>query len=283
MFLLPATTAARRRGRERQPKKKLTFLSLSLSCSPSPPCPHREKKTRKPRSQDRFYELSNPERENLCLYGNPDATWEVDLPAEEVPPELPEPALGINFARNGMARADWLALVAVHSDTWLLAVAFYNGARLNKEGRERLFDMVNELPTCYEVVSGKAADVGEGGGNVAGSGGAARNAPEAGGGGGEGRGGGRGGGGGGGGGGGRPSKAQRVNEEATTAAGAAAANAAADGGDAGAAEAYADGEGDPCPNCGRVYTVGEFWIACDFCDAWYDGECVAMTPAKAQR
>jgi hypothetical protein len=26
----------------------------------------------------------------------------VQLPAEEVPPELPEPALGINFARDGM-------------------------------------------------------------------------------------------------------------------------------------------------------------------------------------
>jgi len=26
----------------------------------------------------------------------------VDLPAEEVPPEVPEPALGINFARDGM-------------------------------------------------------------------------------------------------------------------------------------------------------------------------------------
>ena len=32
-------------------------------------------------------------------------------------------------------KRDWLALVAVHSDCWLLAVAFYNGARLNKEGR----------------------------------------------------------------------------------------------------------------------------------------------------
>ena len=62
-----------------------------------------------------------------------------------------------------MARSDWLALVAVHADTWLIAVAFYNGARLNREGRERLFELVNELPTCYEVVSGKAADVGDGG------------------------------------------------------------------------------------------------------------------------
>lgn len=32
-------------------------------------------------------------------------------------------------------KRDWLALVAVHSDCWLLAVAFYNGARLNKQGR----------------------------------------------------------------------------------------------------------------------------------------------------
>lgn len=51
----------------------------------------------------------------------------MDLPAEEVPAELPEPCLGINFARNGMQQRDWLALVAVHSDAWLLSVAFYYG------------------------------------------------------------------------------------------------------------------------------------------------------------
>nr|CAB3489534.1 unnamed protein product [Digitaria exilis]CAB3491291.1 unnamed protein product [Digitaria exilis] len=56
---------------------------------------------------------------------------------EEVPPELPEPALGINFARDGMDEKDWLSLVAVHSDAWLLAVAFYFGARFgfDKESR----------------------------------------------------------------------------------------------------------------------------------------------------
>ena len=52
--------------------------------------------------QERFYTQADPDRENLCLYGNPDSSWEVDLPAEEVPPEMPEPALGINFARDGM-------------------------------------------------------------------------------------------------------------------------------------------------------------------------------------
>ncbi len=54
-------------------------------------------------------------------------------------------------------KKDWLSLVAVHSDTWLLAVAFYNGARLNREGRERLFELINEQPTCYEVVSGRVS------------------------------------------------------------------------------------------------------------------------------
>ncbi|ACO67116.1 predicted protein, partial [Micromonas commoda] len=81
-----------------------------------------------------FYAQCDPDKENLCLYGNPDGTWEVQLPAEEVPPELPEPALGINFARDGMQRKDWLALVAVHSDAWLMAVAFYYGAKF--DGKE---------------------------------------------------------------------------------------------------------------------------------------------------
>lgn len=77
------------------------------------------------------------EKENLCLYGLPNETWEVNLPVEEVPPELPEPALGINFARDGMQESDWLSLVAVHSDSWLLSVAFYFGARFGFGKSER--------------------------------------------------------------------------------------------------------------------------------------------------
>jgi Alfin len=67
--------------------------------------------------------------------GDPHGGWTVDLPSEEVPAELPEPCLGINFARDGMARKEWLALVAVHSDSWLMSVAFYYGAKLNSEQR----------------------------------------------------------------------------------------------------------------------------------------------------
>ncbi|KAL7229170.1 hypothetical protein ACSBR2_007797 [Camellia fascicularis] len=93
------------------------------------------------------------DKENLCLYGHSNDTWEVTLPAEEVPPELPEPALGINFARDGMNRRDWLSLVAVHTDSWLLAVAFYFGARFNRNERKRLFSLINDLPTVFEVVT----------------------------------------------------------------------------------------------------------------------------------
>lgn len=34
-----------------------------------------------------------------------------------------------------LQRKDWLALVAVHSDSWLLALAFYKGARLGRDQR----------------------------------------------------------------------------------------------------------------------------------------------------
>ncbi|KAL8254959.1 hypothetical protein R6Q59_033180 [Mikania micrantha] len=60
----------------------------------------------------KFYQLCDPEKENLCLYGLPSEGWEINLPVEEVPPELPEPALGINFARDRMQEKDWLLLVA---------------------------------------------------------------------------------------------------------------------------------------------------------------------------
>ena len=43
--------------------------------------------------------------------------------------------MGINFARDGMQRKDWLNLVAVHSDAWLMALAFYKAARLDAEER----------------------------------------------------------------------------------------------------------------------------------------------------
>ncbi|KAH7372763.1 hypothetical protein KP509_17G019900 [Ceratopteris richardii] len=104
-----------------------------------------------------FYQSCDPAKENLCLYAEPDGTWVVNLPAEEIPPELPEPALGINFARDGMQQQDWLSLVAVHSDSWILSVAFYFGARLNKAERKQLFNLIIDMPTLFDIVTGRKA------------------------------------------------------------------------------------------------------------------------------
>ncbi|CAM6015669.1 unnamed protein product [Sphagnum balticum] len=198
-----------------------------------------------------FYQQCDPEKENLCLYGFPDEAWEVNLPAEEVPPELPEPALGINFARDGMLRKDWLSLVAVHSDAWLLAVSFYYGARFDKNERKRLFNMINELPTVFDVVTGKKSVKEKTSNNNSGSNktkaaGKVQRAAEP------------------------QAKVSRpppppAKEEEDT------------------VEEDEDEHGDTyCGSCGGNYTADEFWIGCDICEKWYHGKCVKITPARAE-
>ncbi|XP_020206626.1 PHD finger protein ALFIN-LIKE 2-like [Cajanus cajan] len=105
------------------------------------------------RDADEFYSLCDPGMDNLCLFGHGDESWEVALPAEEVPAELPEPVLGINFFRDRKSRKDWFSYVAVHSDCWLLAVAFYLAFRLDKFQRQRLFSLINNLPSVFEAVT----------------------------------------------------------------------------------------------------------------------------------
>ncbi|KNA04221.1 hypothetical protein SOVF_201680, partial [Spinacia oleracea] len=193
-------------------------------------------------------------KENLCLYGFPSEQWEVNLPAEEVPPELPEPALGINFARDGMQEKDWLALVAVHSDAWLLSVAFYFGARFgfNKNERKRLFYMVNELPTIFEVVTGSAKKQVKEKSPVPNH---SNNKPKS------------------------NSNSnsklgnkcakdiipQRYVEEGFE------------------EDEEEDEHGDTlCGACAESYASDEFWICCDICETWFHGKCVKITPARAE-
>eukprot|EP00271_Cylindrocystis_brebissonii_P002854 TRINITY_DN13623_c0_g1_i1.p1 TRINITY_DN13623_c0_g1~~TRINITY_DN13623_c0_g1_i1.p1 ORF type:complete len:251 (-),score=38.02 TRINITY_DN13623_c0_g1_i1:799-1551(-) len=197
-----------------------------------------------------FYTQCDPDKENLCLYGYPDETWEVNLPAEEVPPELPEPALGINFARDGMNRKDWLSLVAVHSDAWLLAVAFYYGARFDKDERGKLFLMINNLPTVFDVVTGKkspkkavSANNSTGASNSKAKKEIKRTAEAT----------------------PRSAKAAKVEEPPPE------------------EEDEEEEHGDTfCGVCGGPYASNEFWIGCDICEKWYHGQCVRITPAKAE-
>ncbi|KAL3744705.1 hypothetical protein ACJRO7_013898 [Eucalyptus globulus] len=192
------------------------------------------------------------EKENLCLYGFPNEQWEVNLPAEEVPPELPEPALGINFARDGMQEKDWLSLVAVHSDAWLLSVAFYFGARFgfDKTDRKRLFSMINDLPTIFEVVTGSAKKQSKEKSSVSNSSNKSKSSSK----------------------GGRPSESVKYSKPVQ----------------AKDEEEVVDGEdeeehGDTlCGACGENYAADEFWICCDMCEKWFHGKCVKITPARAE-
>ncbi|KAJ0969378.1 hypothetical protein J5N97_022255 [Dioscorea zingiberensis] len=206
---------------------------------------------------DKFYQLCDPEKENLCLYGLPNETWEVTLPAEEVPPELPEPALGINFARDGMDEKDWLALVAVHSDAWLLAVAFYFGARFgfDKDARRRLFQMINNLPTIYEVVTGSTKkQTKEKTPNSSNKSNKSSSKPQS-----------------------------RHPESQTKASKMPSAKEEDESGEEDEEEEDEDEHGNTlCGACGDNYAHDEFWICCDVCEKWFHGKCVKITPARAE-
>ncbi|KAE8678743.1 PHD finger protein ALFIN-LIKE 4 [Hibiscus syriacus] len=199
-----------------------------------------------------FFEQCDPEKENLCLYGLPNEQWKVTLPVDEVPPELPEPVLGINFARDGMQGKDWLALVAIHSDAWLLAVASYFGARLSidKTNRKRLFNSIHDLPTIFEIVTGSAkkqakekSSVSNHIRNKSKSSTKARGSESA-----------------------KYLKIMQPTDE-----------------DEGLDEEDEEEHGNTlCGECGENYAEDEFWICCDICETWFHGKCVKITPAMAE-
>ncbi|TKY65829.1 PHD finger protein ALFIN 1 [Spatholobus suberectus] len=170
------------------------------------------------RSLTDVYGVFFQDMDNLCLYGHPNEAWEV---IQEVPPELPEPVLGINSARHGMNCRDWLSMVAGHSDSWLRSMAFYLGARLNRNGRKP----INDKPT---VDKGSK------------SWGSAKR-----------------------------SNAGQVKSNSKFA-------------DEGYEEDKDEHNETFCGFCGGNYNADEFWIGCNICEKWFHGECVKITPAKAE-
>ncbi|KAK4361790.1 hypothetical protein RND71_017031 [Anisodus tanguticus] len=224
---------------------------------------------------DEFFKQCDPEKENLCLYGLPNERWEVNLPAEDIPPELPEPVLGINFARDGMQEKEWLSLVAYHSDAWLLAVAFYAGARFRfgKADRKRLFDMINDLPTIHEVVTGVAKTQQKEKSTISNQSknkskpNAKKRAVET-----------RG----------KITKLQQKYEEEEDDD----EEEEEDDDDEEEEEEEEDEDTEKheedeqgetlCGVCGEKYAEDEFWICCDNCETWFHGQCVKITQAKAE-
>ncbi|GMI78600.1 alfin-like 6 [Hibiscus trionum] len=201
---------------------------------------------------DNFYQQCDPEKENLCLYGLPNETWEVNLPVEEVPPEIPEPVLGINFARDGMQEKDWISLVAVHSDSWLLAVAFYFGARFafGKNERKRLFRMISELPTIFEVVTGNVKQPKDQYAN--------HNSSS------------------------KSKSSAKVSRQSESESKVVKMSPPPKDQEESGEDEEDEEQGATCGACGESYGADEFWICCDVCERWFHGKCVKITPVKAE-
>ncbi|GMH41135.1 hypothetical protein BSKO_09045 [Bryopsis sp. KO-2023] len=193
---------------------------------------------------EHFWQQCDPNQDNLCLYGHPNGSWTVGLPAEEVPTETPEPTLGINYARDGMKRQDWLSLVAIYSDSWLMSLAFFMASRLDKDQREELFSLMNKIPTCYDIISGRCAP-GDWETLAEGALHAIKPLMD------------------------QEHEMEGMDEEYEE--------------EVGEEEGWEDGDGEPCPTCGKLYREGEFWIACDFCNIWYCGRCAKMNDGKARQ
>ncbi|TYJ42640.1 hypothetical protein E1A91_A03G102600v1 [Gossypium mustelinum] len=150
-----------------------------------------------------------------------------------------------------MQEKDWLSLVAVHSDSWLLAVAFYFGARFSfgKNERKRLFRMINELPTIFEVVTGNVKQPTDQYANHNSSG--------------------------------KSKSSAKVSHQSESESKVVKMSASKDEDESGEDEED-DEQGATCGACGDSYGTDEFWICCDICERWFHGKCVKITPAKAE-
>ncbi|KAL0348178.1 UNVERIFIED_CONTAM: PHD finger protein Alfin1 [Sesamum angustifolium] len=197
---------------------------------------------------EKFYQQCDPEKENLCLYGLPNETWEVNLPVEEVPPELPEPALGINFARDAR---QGLVISCCSSQRFMAAFCFillWCAIWIWK----RLFQMINELPTVFEVVTGAVKQAKE---QAAAQNNSSKNKSS-----------GR-----------MPSRQPEPQSKGVKP------SATKDEDESGEEEEEDDEQGATlCGACGDNYANDEFWICCDVCERWFHGKCVKITPAKAE-
>ncbi|KAK8989671.1 hypothetical protein V6N11_064089 [Hibiscus sabdariffa] len=137
------------------------------------------------------------------------------------------------------------------SDAWLLSVAFYFGARFgfDKADRKRLFNMINDLPTIFEVVTGAAnkqtkekSSVSNHSSNKSKSNSKTRESQA------------------------KHSKASQPKDE-----------------EGGLEDEDEDEHGETlCGACGENYASDEFWICCDVCEKWFHGKCVKITPARAE-
>ncbi|OMO91720.1 Zinc finger, PHD-type [Corchorus olitorius] len=130
-------------------------------------------------------------------------------------------------------------------------VSSYKPLLSTKHVSKRLFTLINDLPTIFEVVSGSAkkpakekSSVSNHSSNKSKSSSKARGAEAA----------------------AKYSKSMQAKDE-----------------EGGLDEEEEDEHGETlCGACGEHYASDEFWICCDICEKWFHGKCVKITPARAE-
>eukprot|EP00793_Prasinoderma_coloniale_P001898 PRCOL_00007261-RA len=221
----------------------------------------------------------------LCLFAHDDGRWTVDEPSPQVPPDLPEPVLGINLVLPAMHEANWLDFLAAHSEAWLLSTAMFRAAQCRppcgKDERRALFHAINGGPSLVDEVrrangtmpaappqqqAGGAGAAAAGGDSAAGEGKV---------------------------GGGKAAKQSKKASKEKSAA--AKLRKAAEQQQEEARKINPNARIDPeeewwfdptrnentCRVCRKIYRKGEFWICCDKCEAWFHGSCVGMTEERS--
>ncbi|PWA97179.1 PHD finger protein Alfin1 [Artemisia annua] len=179
-----------------------------------------------------------------------------------------------------MQETDWLSLVAFHSDSWLVSIASYLGARstFGKKERKRLFQMMNDLPTVFEVVSGKVEKQ-KSEAEIQHNGNKSKSKSEA-----------------------------EIQQNGNKRKSKSEAEIQHNGYKSKSTEIYTgkslpsglkmtqqpeyeeligeeendEQETSLCGACGDNYANDQFWICCDICEKWFHGKCVKMTPSKAK-
>ncbi|XP_047044438.1 PHD finger protein ALFIN-LIKE 3-like [Lolium rigidum] len=216
--------------------------------------------------QEEFFRLCDPAagRKPLLLYGHADGSWEVTGPEEDAPPDMPEPAAGLNLVRDDMTRFDWLSRVAVRADAWLAGLTQYFGATLNANQKMHLFDMLIDLPTVYETFEKcykddsvllptnmpPSSDLGQ---NVS-----------------------------------NPNKDSTIPAEENVPLGPGLMQNVSNPKsgswthDEDSDEELEVSDQTFCGACGAPYHANGFWIGCDFCDRWFHGKCVKIKASEAQ-
>ncbi|KAM7254451.1 hypothetical protein ACFE04_003831 [Oxalis oulophora] len=175
-----------------------------------------------------FYQQCDPEKENLCLYGFPSEQWEVNLPAEEVPPELPEPAKRLFNMINDLPTIFEIVTGAVKKPQKEKPSATENSNGKSKSTSKvhrlymKVYRSLNSCQDFYWRASESQAKYSK----VS-----------------------------------QPKEEEEMDEE----------------------DEDEDEHGEAlCGACGENYANDEFWIYCDICERWFHGKCVKMTPARAE-